>query len=92
MPKQRTAAMRDATERLIRVGMDSGAVDLVVAAYRGNPELLEVLLASSVTRQETTYIAMRAGDESSVNSLGWSRSPKPIQSRLFHRANAKCTS
>ena len=68
--KQRTAAMRDATERLIRVGMDSGAVDLVVAAYRGNPELLEVLLASSVTRQETTYIAMRAGDEALLHAMG----------------------
>src|SRR4029077_18468649 len=47
--KQRTAGMRDSIERLARVGMDSGAVDLVVVAYRGNPELLEALMSSATT-------------------------------------------
>ena len=79
--KQRTAGMRDAIERLIRIGMDSGAVDLVVAAYRGNPELLEALLSSSVTNQETTYIAARSGDEALLQAVGWEATAQadPIQ-------------
>ena len=89
--KQRTAGMRDATERLIRVGMDSGAVDLVVVAYRGNPELLEALLSSTVTSQETTYIATRAGDEALLQAGGWEASHKPIRSRRSHPESARCT-
>jgi ATP/maltotriose-dependent transcriptional regulator MalT len=69
--KQRTAEMRGTAERLIRVGVDSGAVDLVVVAYRGNPELLEALLSSPVTRQETMYIVARAGDEALLQAVGW---------------------
>jgi DNA-binding NarL/FixJ family response regulator len=69
--KQRTAGMRESAERLVRVGIDSGAVDLVVVAYRGNPELLEALMSSKVTSQETTYIAARAGDEALLQASGW---------------------
>ncbi len=36
--KQRSIGMRESLGRLVTVGLDSGAVDLVVVAYRGNPE------------------------------------------------------
>ena len=91
--KQRTAGMRESAERLVRVGIDSGAVDLVVVAYRGNPELLEALLSSKVTSQETTYIAARAGDEALLRGQAVGRRPeKPIPSERSHRENARCTS
>ena len=79
--KQRTAGMRDSIERLARVGMDSGAVDLVVVAYRGNPELLEALMSSTTTSQETTYIAKRAGDGDLLEAVGWEPTTEvdPIQ-------------
>jgi len=68
--KQRTAGMRD-VDGLIEVGVDSGAVDLVVSAYRGNPDLLEALLSSPVTKERTMYIAARAGDEVLLQAVGW---------------------
>ena len=62
--------MRD-VDGLIEVGVDSGAVDLVVSAYRGNPDLLEALLSSPVTKERTMYIAARAGDEVLLQAVGW---------------------
>ena len=61
--------------------MDSGAVDLVVVAYRGNPELLEALMSSTTTSQETTYIAKRAGDGDLLEAVGWEPTTEvdPIQ-------------
>ena len=58
--KQRTSGTREALELLLLTAMDSGAVDLVVSAYRGNPDLLEAMLSSPGTREHTVHIMMRA--------------------------------
>jgi DNA-binding NarL/FixJ family response regulator len=68
--KQRSSQMRESVERLVSVGVDSGAVDLVVTAYRGNAELLEALLSYPETKERTMYIVRRAGDESLLAAGG----------------------
>ena len=68
--KQRTSGTREAVELLLLTAMDSGAVDLVVSAYRGNPDLLEAMLSSPSTREQTVHIVMRAGDESLLAAAG----------------------
>jgi DNA-binding NarL/FixJ family response regulator len=68
--KQRSSQMRRSVERLVSVGVDSGAVDLVVTAYRGNAELLEALLSHAETKERTIYIVRRAGDESLLAAGG----------------------
>ena len=66
----RAASMMDSIERLVHTAFDAGAVDLVVTAYRGNPDLLATLLSSVIARERTMYIVARAGDESLVNAIG----------------------
>ena len=49
------------SKRLVKSAFDAGAVDLVVTAYRGNPDLLAALLDVSRPREsETMYIVARA--------------------------------
>ena len=62
--------MMDAIESLVDTAFDAGAVDVVVTAYRGNPDLLAALLSSAVAREQTTYIVTRASDESLVSAIG----------------------
>ena len=69
--KQRTTGMRDAIEQFMRIAVDSGAVDFVVSAYRGNADLLEALLSSPVTKEQTMHIVTRAGDEALLEAIGW---------------------
>ena len=52
----------------MNVAFDSGGVDLVVAAYRGNPDLLEALLTSQITKERTMQILSRAGDQSHLQA------------------------
>jgi DNA-binding CsgD family transcriptional regulator len=66
----RQAGMMDSIESLVNIAFEAGAVDLVVTAYRGNPDLLAALLASAESRERTTYIVARAGDECLVNAIG----------------------
>jgi ATP/maltotriose-dependent transcriptional regulator MalT len=66
----RASGMMDSIERLVHTAFDAGAVDLVVSAYRGNPDLLAALLSSAIARERTMYIVARAGDESLVNAIG----------------------
>jgi ATP/maltotriose-dependent transcriptional regulator MalT len=66
----RTNEWRSAVERLVDVAFDAGGVDLVVAAYRGNADLLEALLTSQLTRERAMYIVARAGDESLMEGAG----------------------
>jgi ATP/maltotriose-dependent transcriptional regulator MalT len=66
----REARMMDAIESLVDTAFDAGAVDVVVTAYRGNPDLLAALLSSAVAREQTTYIVTRASDESLVSAIG----------------------
>lgn len=60
----------DAVERLAETGYNAGAVDLVVAAYRGNPDLLAALLSSARAREQSLFIVARAGDHALASAIG----------------------
>ena len=66
----RTAGMLEAIEQLVATAFEAGAVDLVVTAYRGNPDLLMALLSSVIARDRTLHIVVRAGDEKLARALG----------------------
>lgn len=74
--------MRASIASLIDVGTDSGGVDLVVTAYRGNGDLLEALLSSDATREQTTHIMTRAGDADLLVAAGFEAASlyDPLQS------------
>ena len=57
-------------DALIQTAFDAGAVDLVVSAYRGYPDLLGALLSSEVARERTLHMLARAGDESLTRAVG----------------------
>jgi DNA-binding NarL/FixJ family response regulator len=57
---------------LLRRALDLGAPDLVVTAYRANPGLLSVLLASSDVRDNALFLVRRAQDDELLESLGLS--------------------
>ena len=48
---------------MIETAFDAGAVDLVVTAYRGNPDLLVAMLSSMTARDKSLHIVARAGDQ-----------------------------
>lgn len=58
----REAGVLEAAEALIRLGFETGAVDVVVTAYRANPDLLGMLLSATTCREQTVYLVARAGD------------------------------
>jgi len=66
----RTPRMLDAVEAMIGTAFEAGAVDLVVTAYRGNPDLLVAMLSSASTRDRTLHIVARARDEGLSSALG----------------------
>ena len=68
--KERSTGMKDAIQSLLQTGTDSGAVDLIVTAYRGNGDLLEEMLASRTTRERAVHIMMRAGDTDLLDASG----------------------
>ena len=68
--RERTSHMRASVDSFMYAGMDSGGIDLVVTAYRGNPDLLEALLASETTREQTTHVVTRAGDADLLVAAG----------------------
>jgi DNA-binding NarL/FixJ family response regulator len=50
--------------------VDSGAVDLVVSAYRGNADLLDAMLSLPSTREQTVHVLTRAGDAVLLEAAG----------------------
>lgn len=59
----RDAGVLDAVEGLVHLAFDTGAVDILVTTYRTNPDLLVLLLGSSVCRERTVYLIARAEDD-----------------------------
>jgi DNA-binding CsgD family transcriptional regulator len=57
-------------EEMLEHAWDVGAVDLVVGTYRGNPELIAVLLQCSSTAEKTIYMLRRADDLELAERLG----------------------
>ena len=69
----RATGMLDCVEQLLETAFDAGGVDLVVTAYRGNPDLLAALLSSVGARERTLYVVARAGDGPLANAIGLNR-------------------
>jgi DNA-binding NarL/FixJ family response regulator len=55
---------------LLDIAFDSGAVDLVVTAYRSCADLLAALLNHSVTAERCIFLIRRAGDEDLALDIG----------------------
>lgn len=68
--KLRGTDLLDQCEGLVTRGLDRGALDLTVTAYRANPGLLSVLLSSSAVRDDSLFVVRRARDEELLASLG----------------------
>jgi len=68
--KLRTPDMVDRCELFLRRALDLGALDFVVTAYRANPGLLSVLLASNGLRDQALFLVRRAQDDELLSSLG----------------------
>jgi ATP/maltotriose-dependent transcriptional regulator MalT len=69
--KRRDRNLRDTIKNLVDTAFAAGAVDPLVIAYRGNAELLDALLSSSATREQTWHVAVRAGDEMLARAAGF---------------------
>jgi DNA-binding NarL/FixJ family response regulator len=61
-----TQALRD----LVSNAYAAGAVDLIVTAYRGSPELLAALLRDSEIAEVAGYVVARASDQPLAASMG----------------------
>ncbi len=57
-------------EELVTVAFDSGAVDLLVCAYRSNPDLLAALFTAPACVERTVFALTRAGDQELATSMG----------------------
>ena len=68
--KSRDSRLIEHAEELLTVAFEAGAVDLLVCAYRSNPELLAVLLREPSCVERTVYAVNRAGDQDLAESMG----------------------
>ena len=64
--------MMEQCDLLLRRALDLGAPDLVVTAYRANPALLSILLASADLRDRALFLVRRARDDELLEALGLS--------------------
>jgi len=60
----------DLVMQLEEVAFSTGAVDLLVTAYRSNPDLLGVLLRASTVRDRFAALMRRAGDSDIASLVG----------------------
>jgi LuxR family maltose regulon positive regulatory protein len=70
--KTRASGVTELAEEALDHAYTAGALDPVVAAYRGNPELLSLLLATPATAERTVYLLTRADDAALAEQLGTS--------------------
>jgi DNA-binding NarL/FixJ family response regulator len=68
--KTRSSDLGDKAENLVTVAFDTAAVDLLVCAYRSNPDLLGILLSTSACAEKTVYALTRAGDKGVATAMG----------------------
>jgi DNA-binding NarL/FixJ family response regulator len=82
----RDAHVLESAERLLRTSFETGAVDILVTTYRSNPDLLSLILSSSVCREQAVYLIARAGDEDLAATLvGATRRTLDPRERLSKR-------
>ena len=62
----------DAARLLLETAVSRRALDLFVTTYRASPEVLRLLLASSVSSERALFVARRAGDSELAIQLGGS--------------------
>ncbi|MCC6756141.1 MAG: hypothetical protein IT199_07205, partial [Solirubrobacterales bacterium] len=60
----------DRCEALVDDAFGSGAVDMLVTAYRANRDLLNCLVTSQKAREQVVFLLRRAGDADLVTDLG----------------------
>ena len=70
--KERSYDVLERCERLVDHVFEAGSCDFAVTAYRSNPELLSMLLASTRIRDKTVFLVRRAGDDGRLETLGMS--------------------
>ena len=68
--KTRHPELLEAVQALVDTAYESGAVDLVVTAYRAAPDLLAALLGNPTTAERSVFLLARAGDEELARSFG----------------------
>ena len=68
--KSRDSSLIVRAEELVAVAFETGAVDLLVCAYRANPELLTTLLTAPPCIERTVFALGRAGDEDIATAMG----------------------
>lgn len=74
--KARESQVVDKSESLVDVAFESGAVDLLINAYRSSHDLLALLLSSKRAQERTIFAVGRAGDEDLARSLGLAASDR----------------
>ena len=62
--------MKSAIQSLVEAGTDSGGLDLIVTAYRGNGDLLEEMIALAMVKEQIVRIMTRAGDTDLLDASG----------------------
>lgn len=70
--KHRARDLVERCELLLTRAIDLGSLDIVVTAYRANPGLLSVLLASNKVCDQALFVVQRAHDDELLTSLGLS--------------------
>ncbi len=68
--RSRESEVIDKSERLVDIAFDSGAVDLLINAYRSSHDLLALLLSSKQAQERTVFAVGRAGDDGLAKKLG----------------------
>lgn len=68
--KNRDSNLLEYGQELVSTAFEAEAVDLLVCAYRSNPELLTTLLASPVCSEQTVFALSRAGDRELAVAMG----------------------
>ena len=72
--KSRESQVVEKSEQLVDIAFDSGAVDLLISAYRSSHDLLALLLSSKQAQERTVFAVGRAGDEELAKKLGFAAS------------------
>ena len=68
--KTRERGLTDRAAALLTLAYEVGAVDPVVTAYRGNPDLLAVMLETPAARELAVFLLGRADDSVLAESVG----------------------
>lgn len=69
--KSREPGYLDRVEELVELGFETGAVDLVVTAYRASSEVLRALLRSPKASELAVFLVGRAGDSAMAGEVGY---------------------